>query len=128
LAYRSGDGGSLVDVSPTEVFLSDANRRTAQSSSAPGLTLSLAGLAITKNQASPWQKPCFAVLAAPLMGYAFLTGLHTLNQDDLFWMLATARWIVQNRDIPGRIISLTRRKGSHGYIPWVAVCCFMGCG
>src|SRR4029077_3690823 len=43
---------------------------------------------------------CFNVFAAFLMGYAFLTGLHTLNQDDLFWMLATARWIVQTREIP----------------------------
>jgi hypothetical protein len=60
----------------------------------------LADLAITKDQSSRWQKRCFGVIAAALMGYAFLTGLHTLNQDDLFWMLATARWIVQNREIP----------------------------
>ena len=54
----------------------------------------ISGLAITKNQSSRWHKLSFAVLAA------FLTGLHTLNQDDLFWMLATARWIVQNGEIP----------------------------
>ena len=82
------------------MFLSGANRKTAQSSSATAATLSLADLAITKDQSSRWQKLCFAVLAAFLIGYAFLTGLHTLNQDDLFWMLATARWIVQNREIP----------------------------
>jgi hypothetical protein len=82
------------------MFLSGDNRSTAQSSSATGSTLSFAGLAIAKDQSSRWQKLCFAVLATFLMGYALLTGLHTLNQDDLFWMLATARWIVQNREIP----------------------------
>ena len=125
---RSKDSSCLIDVSPAEVFLSGATRSTAQSSSATGSILSLASLAIAKDRSSSWRKMCFAVLAAFLIGYAFLTDLHTLNQDDLFWMLATARWIVQNRDIPGRIISLTRRKGSHGYIPWAAVCCFMGSG
>jgi hypothetical protein len=87
-------------VSRAEVFLSGANRSTAQSSGASRSTLSLAGLAITKDRSSRWQKLCFAVLAAALIGYALLTGMHTLNQDDLFWMLATARWIVQNREIP----------------------------
>ena len=87
-------------MTPTRVFLSSADRRTAQSNGATAATLSSAGLAIAKDQSSHWQKLCFGVLAAALMGYAFLTGLHTLNQDDLFWMLATARWIVQNREIP----------------------------
>jgi len=82
----------------------------------------ISGLAITKNQSSRWHKLSFAVLAA------FLTGLHTLNQDDLFWMLATARWIVQNGEIPWTDQFSTRRKGSRGYIRWVAVCCFTGCG
>jgi len=82
------------------VSRSVANCRTAQSSSATAATLSIADLAIATDQSSRWQKQCFAVLATILIGYAFLTGLHTLNQDDLFWMLATARWIVQNRDIP----------------------------
>ena len=81
----------------------------------------ISGLAITKNQSSRWHKLSFAVLAA------FLTGLHTLNQDDLFWMLATARWIVQNREIPWTD-HFSGRKGSRGYIPWAAVCCFMGSG
>ena len=114
-------------MTPTRVFLSSADRRTAQSNGATAATLSSAGLAIAKDQSSHWQKLCFGVLAAALMGYAFLTGLHTLNQDDLFWMLATARWIVQNREIPWTD-HFSGRKGSRGYIPWAAVCCFMGSG
>ena len=55
---------------------------------------------ITKDQSSRWQKLCLAVLAGVLIGYALVAGLHTLNQDDLFWMLATARWIIQHREIP----------------------------
>ena len=127
LANRSTDRGCLIDVSPAEVFLSGATRSTAQSSSATGSILSLASLAIAKDRSSSWRKMCFAVLAAFLIGYAFLTDLHTLNQDDLFWMLATARWIVQNREIPWTD-HFSGRKGSRGYIPWAAVCCFMGSG
>ena len=124
---RSKDSSCLIDVSPAEVFLSGATRSTAQSSSATGSILSLASLAIAKDRSSSWRKMCFAVLAAFLIGYAFLTDLHTLNQDDLFWMLATARWIVQNREIPWTD-HFSGRKGSRGYIRWAAVCCFMGSG
>lgn len=67
-------------------------------SSATGSTLADPG--VTKDQSSRWQKLCFAALAVILIGYALLTGLHTLNQDDLFWMLATARWIIEHHQIP----------------------------
>jgi hypothetical protein len=59
-----------------------------------------ADLCTIRDRSWRWQKLCFAVLAGTLIGYAFLAGLHTLNQDDLFWMLATARWIIEHREIP----------------------------
>src|SRR5215467_6202219 len=60
----------------------------------------LADLCIIKDRSSRWQKLCFAVLAGTLIGCAFLAGVHTLNQDELFWMLATARWVIKHREIP----------------------------
>jgi len=80
----------------TRRFRSDHGCTQAGSATA----LALADLCNVKDRSSRWQKLCFAVLAGTLIGYAFLAGLHTLNQDDLFWMLATARWVIKHREIP----------------------------
>lgn len=47
--------------------------------------------------------------------YALLAGLHTLQDFDLGWQLATGRWIVEHRQIPSTdVLSYT----AHGQ-PWI---------
>ena len=38
----------------------------------------------------------FLVLGAIALVYAFLAGLHTVSDPDLFWQLATGRWVAQH--------------------------------
>ncbi len=40
-----------------------------------------------------------AALAIVALSYAFLAGLHTLQEFDLGWQLATGRWVVQHRHV-----------------------------
>src|SRR5262249_8057345 len=65
-----------------------------------GAGSALAEPCLTQDQSSRWQELCFAGLSGVLVRDAFRARLHTLHQDDLFWMLATARWIIQHREIP----------------------------
>ena len=42
---------------------------------------------------------CSAILAGVAIVYALLAGLHTLQDFDLGWQLATGRWVVQHRGV-----------------------------
>src|SRR5271167_2145498 len=54
-------------------------------------------------------------LAAIAMTYALLAGLHTLQDFDLGWQLATGRWVLQHRQIfSADVFSYT----AHG-APWI---------
>jgi hypothetical protein len=52
-----------------------------------------------------------AALAAAVLLYAFIVGLLPVIADDVFWMLATARWILD-----------------HGEVPWVDVFSYTAAG
>jgi hypothetical protein len=44
--------------------------------------------------------PWFVVLAAVAIAYAFAARWYPIRGDDLFFMLSTARWIVEHHEIP----------------------------
>jgi tetratricopeptide (TPR) repeat protein len=45
-------------------------------------------------------RPWFYLLAGIVVLYAFLAGLRTIAEFDLFWPMATARWTLQHHQIP----------------------------
>jgi tetratricopeptide (TPR) repeat protein len=49
---------------------------------------------------SPFARRLFLVLSAVALIYAFLAGLRTVEDFDLGWQLATARWVVQHHHVP----------------------------
>ncbi len=49
---------------------------------------------------SPFARRLFLLLSAVALIYAFLAGLRTVQDFDLGWQLATARWVIQHRHVP----------------------------
>jgi len=45
------------------------------------------------------EKPWFWILAAMALTYAFLGGLRTVSDFDIFWQMATGRWVTQHHAI-----------------------------
>lgn len=45
-------------------------------------------------------RPLFYLLGGIVVVYAFLAGLRTIAEFDLFWPMATARWALQHHQIP----------------------------
>src|SRR5947209_9001564 len=68
----------------------------------------------TKSQSKLERTTGWLVTAAALL-YALLAGLHTLQDFDLWWQLASGRWVLQHRQIFSTdIFSYT----AHG-APWI---------
>ncbi len=44
-------------------------------------------------------RPYFLVLATVALIYAFLSGLRTVSDPDLFWQLATGRWVAEHHHV-----------------------------
>ena len=87
----------------------------------------------------------FATLAAVALGYGFLLGLRTVSDFDLFWQLASGRWVVQHHAVfsieifsysaqgqpwiypaaSGVFFYLAYLLGGYGLLSWigVAACC-----
>src|SRR5208282_5468860 len=42
------------------------------------------------------ERPWFLILSAVALTYAFLAGLRTVSDYDIFWQLATGRWVAQH--------------------------------
>lgn len=57
----------------------------------------------------------FGILCAVAMGYALFAGLHTVTDYDVFWQLATGRWIAQNHRIPSVDVLSYTAQGQ----PWI---------
>ncbi len=49
---------------------------------------------------SSFARRLFLVLSAAALIYAFLAGLRTVEDFDLGWQMATARWVVQHHHVP----------------------------
>ena len=45
------------------------------------------------------QRPWFLILSAVALTYAFLAGFRTVSDYDIFWQLATGRWVAQHHTI-----------------------------
>jgi len=68
------------------------------------MTPSVAVPAIDQEQRSAressFERRLFVALAAVALIYAFLAGLRTVQDFDLGWQLATARWVIQHHQVP----------------------------
>ena len=42
---------------------------------------------------------CFRLLALVALIYAFLAGLRTVSDFDIFWRMATGRWVYQHHHV-----------------------------
>src|ERR1022692_1389956 len=42
------------------------------------------------------ERPWFWILSAVALTYAFLAGLRTVSDYDIFWQMATGRWVAQH--------------------------------
>ncbi len=52
------------------------------------------------SRRSPLERKLFYTLAAIALIYAFLAGLRTIKDYDVFWQMATGRWVVQHHQVP----------------------------
>jgi len=61
------------------------------------------------------QKPWFLILSAVALTYAFLAGLRTVSDYDIFWQMATGRWIAQHHTIFSTDVFSYTAQGQ----PWI---------
>ena len=61
------------------------------------------------------ERPWFLVLSAVALAYAFLAGLRTLGDYDLFWQMATGRWIAQHHTVFSTDVLSYTAQGK----PWI---------
>src|ERR1700683_3390479 len=69
----------------------------------PGMTSSLPAVHPDQQQSvlsSTLERQLFYVLAAVALLYAFFAGLRTVEDFDLGWQMATARWMVAHHQVP----------------------------
>ena len=57
----------------------------------------------------------FVALAAVALGYGFLLGLRTVSDFDLFWQMASGRWVVQHHAVFSTEIFSYSAQGQ----PWI---------
>ncbi|MGH9495732.1 MAG: tetratricopeptide repeat protein [Candidatus Sulfotelmatobacter sp.] len=65
-------------------------------------------------------------VAALALIYALLAGLHTLKDFDLWWQLATGRWVAQHQVFSADVFSYTAH-GQHWIYPVLSGLVFYGC-
>ncbi len=61
------------------------------------------------------ERPWFLILSAVALTYAFLAGFRTVSDYDLFWQLATGRWVAQHHAIFSTDIFSYTAQGQ----PWI---------
>ncbi len=91
-------------------------------------------------------RPWFLVLSVAALTYAFLAGLRTVSDFDLFWQMATGRWVAQHHAIfstdvfsytaqgkpwiypagSGLIFYATFLLGGYGLISWLGALACVG--
>jgi len=64
---------------------------------------------------SSFERTLFLVLAAVALIYAFLAGLRTVEDFDLGWQMATARWLIQHHHVPTTDVLSYTMQGQ----PWI---------
>jgi len=98
------------------------------------------GREVGKLTAELRARPLFYLLGGLVLVYAFLAGLRTIAEFDLFWPMATARWTLQHHQIPsvdvlsytaagrpwiypigsGLLLYGTYRLGGYALLSWLA--------
>ncbi len=66
----------------------------------------------TQDKVQHW---LFVILALTALVYALLAGLRTVTDYDLFWQMATGRWIVQHHSVPSIDVFSYTAAGQ----PWI---------
>ncbi|HLI63350.1 MAG TPA: tetratricopeptide repeat protein [Terriglobales bacterium] len=61
------------------------------------------------------ERRLFLVLASVALLYAFLAGLRTVQDFDLGWQMATARWVIQHHHVPSTDVLSYTMQGQ----PWI---------
>ncbi len=61
------------------------------------------------------ERPWFLILSAVALTYAFLAGLRTVSDYDIFWQLATGRWVAQHHTIFSTDVFSYTAQGQ----PWI---------
>jgi tetratricopeptide (TPR) repeat protein len=70
-----------------------------------------------RSPSASWfrERPWFWVLAAVALTYAFLAGLRTVSDYDMFWQMATGRWVAQHHTIFSTDVFSYTAQGQ----PWI---------
>jgi hypothetical protein len=61
------------------------------------------------------KRPWFVILSAVALTYAFLAGFRTVSDFDIFWQLATGRWVAQHHTIFSTDVFSYTAQGQ----PWI---------
>ncbi len=61
------------------------------------------------------ERPWFLILSAVALTYAFLAGLRTVSDYDVFWQMATGRWVAQHHTIFSTDVFSYTAQGQ----PWI---------
>ena len=84
----------------------------------PGMTSSLVVPNLHQQQLSArqlsFERRLFFVLAVVALLYAFFAGLRTVQDFDIGWQLATARWVLQHHHVPSTDVLSYTMQGQ----PW----------
>ena len=69
----------------------------------------------TNAEGSPRHSRIFLILVAAALIYSFLAGLRTISDYDVFWQMATGRWIAAHHAIPSTDVLSYTASGQ----PWI---------
>ena len=69
----------------------------------------------TNAEGSPRHSRIFLILVAAALIYSFLAGLRTITDYDVFWQMATGRWIAVHHAIPSTEVLSYTASGQ----PWI---------
>jgi tetratricopeptide (TPR) repeat protein len=66
-----------------------------------------------------WGRKLFFFAAALAIAYALFAGLHTVDDFDTGWQIATGRYIIQHRTIPSTDVLSYTAAGAEWIYPWL---------
>jgi tetratricopeptide (TPR) repeat protein len=66
-----------------------------------------------------WRRRLFFFAAALAIAYALFAGLHTVDDFDTGWQIATGRYIVQHKTIPSTDVLSYTAAGAQWIYPWL---------
>jgi tetratricopeptide (TPR) repeat protein len=73
----------------------------------------------TASVESRWNRNLFVAAAVLALAYAVFAGLHTVDDFDTGWQIATGRYIIQQRTIPSMDVLSYTAAGAEWIYPWL---------